>query len=114
MGLVLGYLIARELHRGEGPFESTTPAMRKGSAGGLQGDAVYLWQLQCGNRRASREYLMKRGEMSAHRWNKASNLIAFLGLQPGKVSYQEGVDAIRQEVRMREELAKTKGYVAPY
>lgn len=90
---------------------SVRAAKRNGAA--LEEDALYIWRLMCAGKAASRRKVVRHGEMTANRWNRASALINHLGLDATVTSYGEGEALIKAYVARMNELKRRGAYVAP-
>jgi hypothetical protein len=128
LGVALGLLAPVLWRAGSKPraLDTTTPALdlaqasRRRSAGGgpelpqAAVDALYIWSLRTQNRIATRAECMRRGEMSAHRWNRAQRLLAHLRLSVNRHSYSDGYNAILAEVQRQQRHEQYKNWVAPH
>lgn len=92
--------------------DTAARAVRRG--GDLEEDALHIWRLQCAGQSASRREVVRRQEMTAGRWNKASALMAHLRLDARQTPYAEGAERIRAYVREQRRLAQRTTFVPPY
>lgn len=79
----------------------------------LEADMLHLWRLRCAGKQASRREMVRRGEMTSHRWNDASQRLERLRLVAGRDRYTDGAERIRAYVAERKRLAATPSYVEP-
>ena len=125
MMAVLGWQLWR-LDRKVGKIEQT---VRSQAAGGLHGgivgrsvirtvegleaDSIYLWDLRHRGK-GSRRRMVRRGDISHHRWNMASGLLTHLNISTDKVTFDQGVHLIRAYIAEQTKLAACATYVPPW
>ena len=90
-------------------------AQRAAQRGGdLETDALHIWRLQSSGQAASRRAVVRRGEMTHGRWNRASAVMAHLNLDPAHTRYDTGAAMIQEYIREQQRLAKRTTFVPPY